>query len=1618
MRTAKFSAPHWARLPEFEVAIVYSREPEVWGETLRWFTLFRRPGFGRFGDPDVQILPTLAQTNITSSAGSNQSITLDPTWNTLQNTVSVIGAGGRGAHGSGTTAGGAGANGGNFAQITNCTLAASSSVTVQVGAGATVDATAGGDTWFNDTAFPTTGTNKVGAKGGISPAATSASSSAQTAITSNYPASNGAIGGQGGAGTSNTTPGGGGGAAGPSGAGLAGKAGNDATTPRAGGVGDNGTGGAGGVGTSGSPGAIGVAGTEIGGVGSGGGGGGGTSSPSTGGAGGNYGGGGAGGGRSNGVGGNGANGIVILIWLPIVWFDGLGGQGQPTWQPPSKSAKTARVAGAIMPKDDGTQAKYEVFRAYDDTRDIENLPRAASGRVNRAAGIMPIEPGIEARYEVFRPYHDTRDVKHQPQARTAQTNRGAISPWQAPGIEAPYVPASIVATANIHRVPLPRVRGYRGGVSPWRNGAADWPATAAPPATITFVDTERGTLRRTATPRGVGAMSWLSDDPGSWFRVAPQFGVSNQVWDTAHKSATITLSNNRRTATATGATTGQAAYGAYPAKPNSLIYWEVLITGTNSDGSGAGLGNAVGITDDGTGSSTALGADANSLIWAPDSGVYISGLVQTNWANWVPATVPALLCFALDVPNNKLYGRLGISGTWDNDVTHDPATNTGGFVIPFLGAFYPGVGFNDASQVGTANFKPVDWQGQAPAGFGPWPDVDALANIQRVTLGRRPTYRGAGIAPIAPGIESPFTPPPAAAVFVDGERGTTLRRPLLRDVAQNRDPLAPFQPFQPRDWSFYDLNKPTPRGVGALSREDPIWQNLTLSTLIEESFQRVRRPFRQAMPWSGEAEDWPQITAPPAAVPFYESQPATFRRRPILQSPFSVETLSPLLGPLNFYENLRWTEPARPRRYQPTRLSLGSPAPAALVSLNFYEDPTLTYRNILRTNRGAVSLPHPSASEWPQLGLPLFTQDDPSSWGSNRLRHAPRQAMLWNTQAAEWPKPTPAAVPLNFYEDPPATYRHRPPRYSPTRLSLGVADVTAPVTVPFTENPSALYRLRAKNRTALEQEMTLVSFDELPFMAWRQDPQPPARRRVYRPTRLAVTVTAPPAVVPLNFYEEPLWTAPARRRRYRPTRLSLGLADVTAPVIVNFFESAPAVYRLRAKARSALAQSLLLISFDELPYMAWLQDPQPPRLRSYRAGALVRPVAPEAPMPTPAVVAAEFYKDPAVTFRRVLSRAAALAKGSDPDTVPLVGFLPLGWPTQNVQPIRSGAYRGAGLIPGEPASEWPQMVAVVVPEQFYEDPRATYRRVLSRAAAIVKGSDAEIEPIASFFPYGWSPQAFQPPARLARAGALAKGSEAEIEPLLRFFPAGWGLQDFQPPRLWGYRSAAFRNEWLPPSPTLVPFNFYENPGDTYRRVLSKAAAFAKGSDAEIEQLIGFLAAGWQIQDFQPIRPDTYRGAGLIQEPTGSDWPILVAPIIPAQFYENPLVTYRFPLSRSGALAKGFDAETEPFVRFFPYGWAVQDFQPGQPRNLHRWSGALAKGFDAEIEPLTQFLPPGWPIQNFQPPRTGAFHAAAIMPWEPGIQSPFVFVPPPVVADQPPWSGFIGGNMGKMMTRRG
>jgi len=230
-------------------------------------------------------------------------------WNSAGSTIETIGAGGGGETANEGHAG-SGGGGGGYSRITNLSLTAGSGVTLQVGTGGAAGS-AGGDTWFNGTAFAISSVAAKGGGGGADDLGGAGGAATSGIGTVKYDGGSG--------GTNNANPyggAGGGGAAGPNGAGAGGVGSTIGSDYGGGGGGGNG----GGLSTAGSS-PSGAAGGNGGAAadGTGGGSGGGTA----GGNGSHGSGGGGGGGNSGAGGGNGGNGNE---W-PSAYGSGGGGGG-------------------------------------------------------------------------------------------------------------------------------------------------------------------------------------------------------------------------------------------------------------------------------------------------------------------------------------------------------------------------------------------------------------------------------------------------------------------------------------------------------------------------------------------------------------------------------------------------------------------------------------------------------------------------------------------------------------------------------------------------------------------------------------------------------------------------------------------------------------------------------------------------------------------------------------------------------------------------------------------------------------------------------------------------------------------------------------------------------------------------------------------------------------------------------------------------------------------------------------------------------------------------------------------------------------------------------------------
>src|SRR5262245_47153121 len=151
--------------PVDDVGLVLIQLRREYGHDNRWYRCARigREVIGQW---------VAAQTVITSSPGTTQTITSDATWVQAGSLIEVIGGGASGAHGASTSTSGGGGGGGAYSKIIDVpiTTPGTTQYFARVGAGGgATDGAAGGDSWWTltspGTSFPASGT-AVGAKGG------------------------------------------------------------------------------------------------------------------------------------------------------------------------------------------------------------------------------------------------------------------------------------------------------------------------------------------------------------------------------------------------------------------------------------------------------------------------------------------------------------------------------------------------------------------------------------------------------------------------------------------------------------------------------------------------------------------------------------------------------------------------------------------------------------------------------------------------------------------------------------------------------------------------------------------------------------------------------------------------------------------------------------------------------------------------------------------------------------------------------------------------------------------------------------------------------------------------------------------------------------------------------------------------------------------------------------------------------------------------------------------------------------------------------------------------------------------------------------------------------------
>lgn len=200
--------------------------------------------------------------------------------------------------------------------------------------------------------------------------------------------------------------------------------------------------------------------------------------------------------------------------------------------------------------------------------------------------------------------------------------------------------------------------------------------------------------------------------PGSAGRAVP----AGEAWDVNQCNAHVTLSGGDLIVTTATNATDQPCYALDSMMGGTgKYYWEIVTNGS-TDTPGCGIGTYSSSITDGD----YVGRYNNHLAWYSTGGVTFFNAIVATWATFGPGSVR--LCFALDMVNNKLWGRVGTAGNWNNDVigNQNPATNTGGYAVPSTVRFnvVPAVNLKNTSDTAMMVAASGSWAGTPPSGFG------------------------------------------------------------------------------------------------------------------------------------------------------------------------------------------------------------------------------------------------------------------------------------------------------------------------------------------------------------------------------------------------------------------------------------------------------------------------------------------------------------------------------------------------------------------------------------------------------------------------------------------------------------------------------------------------------------------------------------------------------------------------------------------------------------------------------------------------------------------------------------------------------------------------------------
>ncbi len=184
------------------------------------------------------------------------------------------------------------------------------------------------------------------------------------------------------------------------------------------------------------------------------------------------------------------------------------------------------------------------------------------------------------------------------------------------------------------------------------------------------------------------------------------------LWNTADKSANVTLSGGSLVATMTSAS--QGAVRADTSFGSGKLYYEVVLGTASGSNFGVGWANATSSL------SSFIGNDKNGVAsYVANAGSpFFFNNANVGGGGGYAAYASLTLCIAFDIGGKLIWAKYN-NGLLNGSTTADPASGTGGISLSTInaGPYFPVMCANANGASVTANFGVTNFNYAVPAGF-------------------------------------------------------------------------------------------------------------------------------------------------------------------------------------------------------------------------------------------------------------------------------------------------------------------------------------------------------------------------------------------------------------------------------------------------------------------------------------------------------------------------------------------------------------------------------------------------------------------------------------------------------------------------------------------------------------------------------------------------------------------------------------------------------------------------------------------------------------------------------------------------------------------------------------